>query len=96
MESKQNIIFDMDTFHKNVEKKLQTFKIDNNICLPVSLDASIVIEMDLNEEKKAKNAATKKSTKSEMWITVPIAIFMLLVIFGCIVSLIYFYIQDLI
>lgn len=96
MESKQSIIFDMDTFHKNVEKKLQTFKIDNNICLPMSLDASIIIEMDLNEEKKAKNVASKKSDKSEFWITIPIAFFMLLVIFGGIGSLVYFYIQHLI
>ena len=100
METKIN--FDTETdrelvaskFDLAIATKLQAFKTDNKICLPMALDQSVVIEMELNEDKeeKIKRNKNQSSNKSEMYIALPLFCFMVLIILAAIGLLVYFYI----
>ena len=83
-------------FTKDIETRLQIFKVHNKISLPMDLEQSVIIEMNLNEDNTNNNASTKNSNKSELCITIPIFCIMSLTILSGIGLVVYFYIKDIV
>ena len=81
-------------FTRDMEDKLQIFKVDNKITLPMNLEQSVIIELDLNEEESKKGTSKKTNNKSELFITIPLFCIMSMIILSCIGLVLYFYIKD--
>ena len=70
---------------KAVEEKLEIYKAANGLCLPESLDPTIIIEMgsneeqkDLNEEETEEGGMKPKTSRCELCSPVPILCFIVI------------------